>query len=218
MVRDTQTARAEDLDPPRYVIVSARVSPMVELARWLFERHRIPYEEEGHAPLLHVPFTLWRRGGVEVPVVVSAAQTWKGARETLHGLDSRLRDGERLFGDDSAERARNIAFVEQLLQRLLPQVPRLTYFHVLPLRRVVLPVVVDGVPAWERAAIAIAFPLWRRLTGRVLDFSPAAIADASTKIEEAFALVESELAARGTPFLGGAAPNALDIVFSALVA
>ena len=82
MARDAQPLRAEDLDPPRYIIVSARVSPMVELARWLFERHRIPYEEEGHAPLLHVPFTQWRHGGVEVPVVVSAAATWKGARET----------------------------------------------------------------------------------------------------------------------------------------
>src|SRR5262245_63716317 len=128
MVRDTRSLRSQDLDPPRYVIVSARVSPTVELARWLFERDRIPYEEEGHAPLLHVPFTLWRRGGVEVPVVVSAAQTWKAARETLHGLDSRLRTGERLFGDDRVERERNIAFVEQLLQRLLQQVRRFAYF------------------------------------------------------------------------------------------
>src|SRR3954468_18965193 len=191
---------------------------MVELARWLFERHRIPYDEEGHAPLLHVPFTLRRRGGVEVPVVVSAAQTWKGARETLHGLDSRLRDGERLFGDDPAERERNIALVEQLLQRLLLQVRRFAYFHLLPLRRVVFPVVVDGIPAWERAAIAVAFPIWRRLMGRALDFSDAAIADAPLKIEEAFAIVEAELTARGTPFLGGDAPNAIDIIFSALVA
>jgi len=218
MSRDAQPVRPEDLDPPRYVIVSARVSPSVELARWLFERHRIPYEEEGHAPLLHVPFTLWRRGGVEVPVVVSAAQTWKGARETLHGLDSRLRTGERLFGDAPAERERNIALVDELLVRLLFQVRRLTYFHLLPLRRVVLPVVVDGIPAWERAAIAIAFPIWRRMMGRALDFSDAAIADAPPKIEEAFAIVEAELTARGTPFLGGDAPNAIDIIFSALVA
>jgi cytochrome P450 len=210
--------RAEDLDPPRYVIVSARVSPMVELTRWLFERHRIPYEDEGHAPLLHVPFTLWRRGGVEVPVVVSAAATWKGARETLYGLDSRLRDGERLFGDDHHERQRNLAFVEQLLQRLLLQVRRLAYFHLLPLRRVVIPVVVDGVPAWERAAIAMTFPIWRRLMGRALDFSAEAIADAPRKIEEAFSLVEGELTARGTRFLGGETPDAIDIIFSALVA
>src|SRR3954471_10182609 len=126
---------------------------MVELARWLFERHRIPYDEQGHAPLLHVPFTLRWRGGVEVPVVVSAAATWKGARETLRGLDSRLRDGERLFGDEPAERARNMELVEQLLQRLLLQVRRLAYFHLLPHRRLVLPVVVDGIPAWERAVI-----------------------------------------------------------------
>ena len=215
---DAPPVRAQDLDPPRYVIVSARVSPMVELARWLFERHRIPFEEEGHAPLLHVPFTKWRRGGIEVPVVVSAAQTWKGARETLDGLDSRLRAGERLFGDEPAERERNRALVEQLLQRLLLQVRRLAYFHLLPLRRVVLPVVVDGIPAWERAVIAIAFPVWRRLMGRALDFSDAAIAAALPSIEDAFTIVESELTARGTPFLGGDAPNAIDIIFSALVA
>ena len=46
----------DDYEAPRYVMVSARVSPMVELARWLFERHRIPYEEQAHAPLLHVLF------------------------------------------------------------------------------------------------------------------------------------------------------------------
>src|SRR3954471_24347409 len=218
MVHDVAAVRAEDLDSPRYVIVSARVSPMVELARWLFERHRIPYEEEGHAPLLHVPFTLRRHGGVEVPVIVSAAATWKGARESLHGLDSKLRDGERLFGEDPIDRAHNIALVEQLLQRLLLLVRRLAYFPRLPHRRVVLPVVVDGIPAWERAMIAIVFPIWRRLLGRALDFSRAAIADAPPRIEEAFTLIESELASRGTRFLGGETPNAIDIIFSALVA
>src|SRR5215471_8426818 len=161
MVRDVQPVRAEDFDRPRYVIVSARVSPMAELARWLFERHRIPYAEDGHAPLLHVPFMLWRRGGIQEPVVVSAAATWKGPRETLHGLDSRLRAGERLFGDEPCERARNIALVEQLLQRLHLPVRRLAYFHLLPLRRVVLPVVTDGVPAWERAIVSTFFPVWR---------------------------------------------------------
>ena len=54
--------------------------------------------------------------------------------------------------------------------------------------------------------------------GRALDFSDSAIAEAPRSIEEAFAIVEAELKARGTPFLGGAAPNAIDIIFSALVA
>src|SRR5258706_2374980 len=170
MTTNLQPPRVEDLDPPRYVIVSARVSPTVELARWLFERHHIPYEEEGHAPLLHVPFTKRRNGGVEVPVIVSAASTWKGARETLHGLDSRLRSGERLFGVGMDERQRNIAFVDQLLQRLLLDVRRLAYFHLLPIKRVVFPVATDCVPAWERAIVWILLPIWRRLIGRALDF------------------------------------------------
>jgi cytochrome P450 len=54
--------------------------------------------------------------------------------------------------------------------------------------------------------------------GRALDFSAAAIADAPPKIEEAFAIVEAELKLSGRPFLGGNAPNAIDIIFSALVA
>ncbi len=218
MSTDIQSAWVQDLDPPRYVIVSARVTPMVELARWLFERHHIPYEEEGHAPLLHIPFTVRRKGRVEVPVIVSAASTWKGARETLHGLDSRLRSGERLFGVGTDERQSNIAFVDQLLERLLLNVRRLACFHLLTVKRLVFPVATDGVPAWERAIVFIFFPIWRRLMGRALDFSPAAIDAAPGKIAEAFDLVEAALEQRGARFLGGDAPNAMDIMFSALVA
>src|SRR5262245_10923148 len=97
-------SKVQDYDPPRYIIVSARVSPMVELARWLFERAHIPYEEEVHAPLIHVIFTRRRKGGLEVPVVVSAASVWKGAREMLDGLDGKLRVGERIFGEEPLER------------------------------------------------------------------------------------------------------------------
>ena len=218
MTTDVQPVWVRDLDPPRYVIVSACLSPMVELARWLFERHHIPYEDQGHAPLLHIPFTRRRKAGVEVPVIVSAGSTWKGARETLHGLDSRLRAGEQLFGDRADERERNIAFVDQLLAKLLLNVRRLTCFHLLPAKPAILPVATDGVPAWERAIVWIFFPIWRRLMGRALDLNPAAIGTAPREIAEAFDLVEAALRERGTRFLGGHAPNGIDIVFSALVA
>ena len=208
----------DDRDPPRYVIVSARVSPMVELARWLFERYRIPYEEQAHVPLLHVPFTRRRRGGVEVPVVVTAASVWKGAREVLDGLDGRLRAGERLFGDTPSEREANHTVVSQLLDRLLHNVRRFAYFHLLPFKRSVYPVATDGAPRWERAFVWLFYPMWRRLMGRALDFSPSAIEAAPPQILEAFDLIESELTRRGTRFLGGDTPNAIDIIFSALVA
>jgi cytochrome P450 len=207
-----------ELEPPRYVIVSAHGSPMVELTRWLFERHRIPYDEHGHAPLVHVPYTLGRKGGVDVPVVITAASVWKGARETLYGLDSRLRRGEKLFGDDDKTRKDNIALVERLLDRLLLNVCRFAGFHLLQVKRAVVPVATDGVPRWERALVWTCFPLWRRLMGRALDLAPATVAAAPLQIAEAFTIVEAALAQRGTRFLGGDQPNAIDIVFSALVA
>jgi cytochrome P450 len=208
----------EDWDPPRFVMVTAPVSPMVELSRWLFERARVPYQEEGHAPIIHAFFTRRRNGGVEVPVVVGSGVLWKGARETLDGLDARLRGGDTLFGDTAEERRSNRALIWQLLDHLLLTVRRYAYFNLLPLKRVVYPCVTFGIPAWERAAVWTLYPVWRRLLGRALDFSPAAVEDAPRRIEQAFHLVEEQLAERGTPFLGGDRPNAVDIVFSALVA
>ena len=82
-----------------YRMISARVSPMVELARWLFERQGLPYREEAHAPMLHVLATLAVKGGVEVPAVVTPNGTvWKGARDTLNGVDAASAPGQRLFG------------------------------------------------------------------------------------------------------------------------
>ena len=208
----------DDQDPPRYVIVSARVSPMAELARWLFERYRIPYEEEAHAPLVHALFTWWRKGGVEVPVVISAASVWTGAREVLDGLDGRLRAGERLYGDSPVEREANQRLVGELLNRLVLTVRRLAYFHLLPIKALVYPVVTDGVPWWERGLVWLFYPVWRWLLARALDSSPSALAAAPQQILEAFDLVEEELDKRGTRFFGGAQPNAIDIIFAALVA
>ena len=145
----------DDYEPPRYVIQSARISPAVELARWLFERHRIPYEEQAHAPLLHVLFTRRGGGGSEVPVVRTAASMWRGAREMLAGLDGRLPEGERLFGETATDRADTRACVDQLLDGLPFAVRRLVCFHLLPLKRVGYPIATEAAPAWERGAVRL---------------------------------------------------------------
>lgn len=210
-----------DLEAPRHTIVCARISPMVELTRWLFERSSIPYHEEGHVPLVHVPFTLARRGGVEVPVVVSAEATWKGAREVLYGLDAGLRASERIFGggrDDNGNRAADETLVAELLDRLLQTVRRYVYFHLLPDKKTLLPVATSAAPRWEVTLVRVLYPVWRRWMGRALDFSPQAIASAPVRIREAFGLVESELARRGTTYLAGAVPGPPDIIFAALAA
>jgi len=208
----------ETAEQPRHIIVSARISPMVELARWLFERYHVTYHEEAHAPILHVMATRARRGGREVPVVVGPEGIWDGARDVLDGLDAKSRPGQRLYGENEDERTANHAFIRRLLDLLLQTVRRLVYFHLSPRKKTLYPVAVDGAPIWERAFVFLLYPLWRRLMAHGLDLSTDLVAEAPARIREACDLIEAELRRRGTRFVGGDAPNTVDIVFSALMA
>jgi len=201
---------------PRLTLVTARVSPMVELARWLLERANIPYHEDAHAPVLHVLATRLAGGGNEVPVALTAGGVWDGARDFIHGLDSQLPPAQKVFSADPQERTRDIAFVDEILRRLLKPVRRHVYHALLPYPKLIKPVACDGAPLWERAIVRGLYGPWRRLMARGLDFSPAMLADAPGEIAEAFDLVAGRL--NGQPFLGGAKPSGLDIIFSALAA
>lgn len=206
------------LDAPRHVIISARVSPMVELARWLFERHRIPYEEEVHAPLLHVLATRRRRGGEEVPVVITGESMWKGARELIYGLDSKLRPDESIFQDGVRSRQENENLVNKLLELLTLTVRRYVYYFLLTRPDVLKPIATQAAPAWESFVVRTFYSRWRAGMARALDFSTSRIEEAPARIRGAFDIVEAELMMRRSNFLGGDRPGSVDIIFSALVA
>jgi cytochrome P450 len=198
-------------------MISARVSPMVELARWLFERQGLPYAEEPHAPILHVIFTRLARGGNEIPVVVCAEGVWDGGPDVVRRLDEKSRPGERLLAEAPALHQEQQAFVDFLFSKLLKQVRRHVYAQLLPMKDMLVPVVTEGAPLWERLFVSKLYPLWRQLMIKGLDFSADLIAQAPGDIHAAFDFVEGRLPA-GQKFLGGEAPGTLDIVFSALTA
>ena len=202
-----------------YRMISTRISPMVELTRWLFERQGLAYREAAHAPGLHVLATLTAKGGVEVPVIVTPdGKVWKTAWDILTGLDAAGSPGRRLFGEYEAERAANQAFVESLLTGLLTDAPRHVYHALLPFKSLAYPTATHRAPGWERAFVWALYPVWRGMMARSLGFAPAQLDQAPARITAALVLVETELVRRGSPFLGGAAPGVLDIVFSALAA
>lgn len=205
------------MENPRHRLISARVSPMVEMARWIFELYNIPYAEQAHAPVIHIIATLKARGGFEVPVVVTPEGVWRGAREFLINIDAKSPPTHRLLGETDDERAENIAFIDKLFTLLLKQVRRYVYFHLLPHRSVLSPIVVEGAPHWEKFVVEKFYPLWRRLMGKALDFSPNLIQDAPGDIDRAFKVVEERLA-DGRRFLSGDKPGILDVVFSSLAA
>lgn len=205
----------EVAEQPRHAIVSARVNPAAELARWLFEHYRISYHEEPHVPFLRVIATRREIGGV---AVVGPEGAWMGAREILQGLDAKSRPGQRLFGEDDAERAANRSLVERLLDVLPGRIARYVYAQMLPHKAILYPVVTDGAPLWERAFVYCLYPLWIRLAARRLELPPGLVAAAPRQIREICDIMEAELAKRGTRFVGGDNPGIVDIVFAALAA
>lgn len=202
-----------------YRIISARICPMVELTRWLFERQGLAYREEAHVLGLHVLATLPANGGLNAPVIVTPdGKVWKTARDILDGLDAVGPVGQRLFGEEEPERAANQALVESLLTGLLTNAPRHVYQAVLPFKDLAYPAATHRAPGWERALVWLLFPIWRRVFWRSLGAGSAPPNDVESRIEETFAMIEAELAQRGSAFLGGETPGVLDIVFSALAA
>lgn len=202
---------------PPYTMISITVSQGCELTRWLLERAGMPFREEIHAPLLHVLATLRVHGGVEAPVLV----TPDGVCTTLIGImqfiDARAPPGRKVFGERESERLANEAFLQALMPFVGPPLRRYVYHLVLPLKRVMYPLASYGAPAWQRAFIYWLYPLWRVLISRALGDKPADLEQAPKVIEQGLTLIDAEIARRGTPFLSGDAPGALDVVVSALV-
>lgn len=209
--------RAGALEAPRHVIVATRLDPAAELIRWLFERARLSYHEEPHAPVLGTVAALRRGRGVSLPAVAAPEGVWSGVRVVLDGLDARSRPGERLLGESDAERTTTLALIDRLLDLLQVQVPKLLYAPLLPQRDLLLPIVVDGAPGWERSLVTRFWSLWRRLAAGAIGVEPEAVAAASADVVAACDLVEEELARRATKFLGGAQPGVIDIVAAALL-
>lgn len=202
-----------------YRIISARISPMVELTRWLFERQGLAFREEAHVLGFHALATLPAKGGLHVPVIVTPdGAVWKTARDILEGLDAAGPPGRRLLGEKELERTTNHAFVERLLTGLLADAPRHVYQTVLPFKDLAFPAATHRAPGWERALVWLIYPVWRGMMTRSLGSAPAQLAEAAARIEATFVMVEAELARRGSAFLGGESPGVLDIVFSALAA
>jgi cytochrome P450 len=214
MSSQTTQGEPKSIEAPRLRLVSTRLGPPVEMARWLMELRSIAYAEEAHAPGFHA-FTSWRYGvNMELPLVLTPEGPWAGVRAFLDGLDEKCRAGEKLYGDDEVTRSDTRALIDVLYQKLFRQAVAIYYVHMLKARQLVLAYALNGAPWWEAFLVRALFPLWRRVMVRGLGLETFDMEAALADIDEAFALVESRTTP-SRPFLHGAAPGTADIIFAA---
>ena len=74
-----------------------------------------------------------------------------------------------------------------------------------------------GVPAWQRRALPLAFPLVARVIDRYLDITPESAAESLEVVREVYDAVGERLA-DGRPYLMGDSFTAADLTFAALSA
>ncbi len=198
-----------------YTMISIIVSQGCEMTRWLLERAGLPFTEQLHAPLLHVIATLMARGGVEAPVIVTPHGPWSSPFGLLEGIDAHSPPGRNVFGDTEAERLANQTLFQNLQPYFGPPMRQYVYNLVLPNKTLMYPLFVYGAPAWERFIVHNFYSIWRWLLAKALGLTPANIKAAPGLIEQGLAMMDAEIAKRGTPFLCGDAAGGMDVVIAA---
>jgi len=168
------------------------------LSRFLLAYYGVAYEERRHTIL----FTLWHGHTLYFPLLFGGGYpALNSVQAMIHYFDPRCPDGRnlRLEGDDAAQVAKDW---ECFRQTLGTAVTAFAYFHLLPLRSVMIRPLTEGTPAFEAWTVRLAYPLFAGFIRRGLKLSESGARQALGEIRDIVKSVGERLA-DGRPFLAG---------------
>jgi glutathione S-transferase len=191
-------------------LITIPISHYCEKARWALERAGVPYRERAHLQVLHWLAARRAGGGRTVPVLVCGERVLAESADIVAFADSR---GAGLRSADPSVRA----LEAELDERLGPHGRRWMYNELRGENALVARYGPTGVPAWQRRALPLAFPLVARVIDRYLDITPASAAQSLAEVCSVFDSVGERLS-DGRPYLMGETFTAADLTFAALSA
>jgi cytochrome P450/glutathione S-transferase len=196
-----------------FKLISIRISPFCELARWVLEREGIPYREECHAPILSLPFTWLADRSLNVPVVLAPDATL-AVKDFLDYIDARARATDELLPVNADERQEAEQIIASLLTGLAITVRQYAYANMLPNRKLTSTLMAVRVPWWEWTFVKGLYPLQKWLMRKALKITPESTEQARLVILSGFEEVSKRLGP-GREFLVGNRLTAADLVFAA---
>ncbi len=202
---------------PELILDSISASHYVEKVRWCLDRLGLDYQERTSGGTLGafflgrtVPRLRCKTGMVETSIGNSAEilrYLWGRYQIPLHPASEFLRaDAARLE-------------LEQQIDRCGRDLQVWVYYHLLPHRSLTLQAWGannPAVPAWQRWALRLLFPLLRVLIRRAFRISTARYNKAKLGVDDLLAHSESLLADQRRSLLGGEQLNYTDITFAAI--
>jgi glutathione S-transferase len=196
-----------------FLLVTIPQSHFCEKARWAMERLKIPYREEAHVPLFHLPAVLLHGGKQTVPVLRSKGGTLSDSTDILRYLDSFADDAQKLFTGDP-----EVARLEDYFDCVLGPTGRLwMYWHLLPDKDLTISLFERSVPSYQASIGKAIYPLVRFLMMKKMKITQENAADALEKVRDVFDAV-ARLLADGRLFLTGDRFTAADLTFASLAA
>jgi glutathione S-transferase len=199
------------------VLITIPISHYCEKARWALDRAGIEYREQAHLQVLHwIPVA--RAGGRKTaPVLVWGGRVFADSAEIVEEASAKGPPDRSLFPDD-AEAAEEIRAMQRDFDASLgPEGRRWMYYAMRGRRDLAIAYGCTGVPAWQRRALPLAYPLATRIIDRYLDITPATATRSEAEVRATFDRVAERLE-DGQPYLCGERFSAADLTFAALAA
>lgn len=192
------------------------LSHFSEKARWALDYESIPYEEKVLLPGPHQLVTRRIARRTSVPILEHDGQCVQGSSAIMDYVAARL-GGTRLTAVDPAEQARVLGLEKALDQVFGRGVQQVLYSVLLKDRRTVIELWSSAGPFWARGFYAVAFPAVASAVKRMYKTTDVeGVARAKQRFVATFDELDAVLAKQC--YLGGEAPNRLDITLAALLA
>jgi glutathione S-transferase len=196
-------------------LITIGPSHYCEKARWALERAQIPFVEEGHPALLHLPAVRRAGGRRTTPTLVDRGRAIDDSTAILRWLQLHPFATWKPYPEQPALRAE----VEQLEDRfdevLGPHVRRLAYYHLLPHRHWVTDAMGHRTSRREAWLFHLGFRPIRALMRRSMRIDDAGAGRSRVKIGEVLDEVDARLA-DGRAYLVGDRLTAADLTLAAL--
>jgi glutathione S-transferase len=199
------------------VLITIPISHYCEKARWALDRAGIAYEERAHLQVIHwIPVA--RAGGKKTaPVLAWGDRVFADSADIVEAASAQAPPGRTLFPDDPAAAAQVRALQTDFDEVLGPEGRRWMYFALRGRRDIAIAYGCTGVPAWQRRALPLVYPLAARIIDRYLDVTPASAERSETEVRTVLDSVAERLG-DGRPFLCGESFSAADLTFASLAA
>lgn len=199
------------------VLITIPISHFCEKARWALDRAGIRYQERAHLQVIHwIPVA--RAGGKKTaPVLAWGDRVFADSADIVEAASEMAPPDRGLFPGDPAAAAEVRSLQDDFDARLGPEGRRWMYHGLHGRRDIAIAYGCTGVPAWQRRALPLAYPVASRIIDHYLDVTPATAARSETEVRAVFDEVAGRLS-DGRPYLCGERFSAADLTFASLAA